>query len=181
MRTIEDLRSIKAQYEKNVADKEKRGVPSILVHMGTCGIANGADEVYKAILAEIKVLNISEVVVTQTGCPGLCYDEPLITVSIPGETPYIYGRITPSNAREIARKHLVEQQPMAEWLVNRDDQARILKFEELNYIKHQMRIALRNCGRIDPESLEDYIAQDGYFAARCFATISRALSAVIRP
>jgi len=164
MITVEELKAIKAQYEQNMADKDKKGTPTILVHMGTCGIANGADQVYAAIVEELANNNIKDISVIQTGCPGLCHDEPLVTIAIPGTNPYIYGRITPDNAKEIVKQHLVGRQPMADWLINSAENDRILKFEELNFIKHQCRVALKNCGRIDPERVEDYIAYDGYFA-----------------
>lgn len=118
MKSLDELKAIKDRMDKTMAQRENKGAPTVMVHMGTCGIANGAREVLKAIMEELSVRNMTDVHVTQTGCPGLCHKEPLITVKIPGANPYVYGKVTPENAKRIIAQHLVNNQPIPEWLVN---------------------------------------------------------------
>ena len=79
MRSIEDLKKIKAEMEKDMSIREESGEAKITVHMGTCGIANGARDVLNAVLEELHTRNLTNIHVTQTGCPGLCHKEPLLT------------------------------------------------------------------------------------------------------
>ena len=67
---------------------------------------------------EIKVRNMEQIHIIQSGCPGMCVNEPMMTVSIPGENPYIYIKVTPENAKSIVLRHLVNNQPVQEWLLN---------------------------------------------------------------
>lgn len=118
MRSIDELKSIKEKIEKTMAVREDKGAPTIIVHMGTCGIANGARDVLNAVMDELKTRNMTDIHVTQTGCPGLCHKEPLVTVTIPGKNPYMYGKVTPENVRKIIIQHIINNQPIKEWLVN---------------------------------------------------------------
>ncbi|MCR4440580.1 MAG: (2Fe-2S) ferredoxin domain-containing protein [Peptococcaceae bacterium] len=121
MRSINELKALKEKVEKTMAVRENKGAPTVIVHMGTCGIANGARDVLNAVMEELKVRELTDIHVTQTGCPGLCHKEPLVTVSFPGKKPYLYGKVTPENARKIILQHLVNGQPVAEWLVNKEE------------------------------------------------------------
>jgi (2Fe-2S) ferredoxin len=118
MKSIEELRAIKAKNKGDMSVRDEKGVPVINVHMGTCGIANGAREVLSAVMDEIKTRNLTNVHVTQSGCPGMCVEEPLITLTIPGEKPYIYRKVSPENAKAIVTRHVVNKQPVKEWLLN---------------------------------------------------------------
>lgn len=164
MRSIEELQALKEKVEREMAVRNAQGVPAITVHMGTCGIANGARDVLGAIMDELRTRRLSDVHVTQTGCPGLCHKEPLLTVTIPGKKPFLYGKVTPDNARKIVVQHVVNGRPIAELLVNKDEEVASTDLEEIEFFKHQKKVALSNCGRINSEKIEEYIAQDGYFA-----------------
>jgi len=118
MRSIEELKQIKAEMEKTMAVRENKGAPSITVHMGTCGIANGARDVLAAVMAELQTRNLTDIHVTQTGCPGLCHKEPLVTITIPGKTPFMYGKVSPERVKKLIHQHIVNGQPVTEWLVN---------------------------------------------------------------
>jgi len=118
MRSIEELKTIKAQMEKTMAIRENTGAASITVHMGTCGIANGARDVLAAVMTELQARSLSDVHVTQTGCPGLCHQEPLVTITNPGKTPFMYGKISPDKVKKLVHQHIVNGQPVTEWLVN---------------------------------------------------------------
>ncbi len=161
MKSIQELMQIKEKIENVAAERNKRGIATIAVHMGTCGIANGALNVLSAVEEELKLQKLTDkVAVIKSGCPGLCFDEPLVTVSIPGKASYIYRKVSPENAKKIVAQHIGNNQPVTEWLINAAGE----KFEEINYLKYQKRIVLANCGFIDPEKIEEYIARDGYFA-----------------
>lgn len=118
MRTIDELKSIKAEMEKSMAVREDKGEAKITVHMGTCGIANGARDVLTAVMAELSTRKLTNIHVNQTGCPGLCYLEPLVTVTIPGKTPFVYGKMNPDKVKKLIHQHIVNGQPVSEWLVN---------------------------------------------------------------
>lgn len=118
MRSLEELKNLKAKTEKEMAQREDTGKPTITVHMGTCGIANGARTVLNAVLEELKARNMTDIHVTQTGCPGLCHLEPLVTITEQGKNPFVYKKVTPENVKKIVLQHLINGQPITEWLVN---------------------------------------------------------------
>ncbi|MGI6534431.1 MAG: (2Fe-2S) ferredoxin domain-containing protein [Peptococcia bacterium] len=118
MRSLDELKKLKAKTQKEISTREKTGKPTIIVHMGTCGIANGAREVLNAALAELKERNLTDIHVTQTGCPGLCHLEPLVTISEPEKKPCVYGKVSVENMKRIILQHVVNGQPVTEWLVN---------------------------------------------------------------
>lgn len=118
MRSIDELKNIKAEMEKSMAIREDRGEAKITVHMGTCGIANGARDVLSAAMEELQARNLTNIHVNQTGCPGLCHMEPLVTVTIPGKSPFVYGKLDVEKIKKIISQHIVNGQPVTEWLVN---------------------------------------------------------------
>ena len=118
MKSIEELRAIKEKNTGDVISRSEKGVPTVNVHMGTCGIAAGAREVLTAIMDEIKSRDLQNIHVVQSGCPGMCINEPMLTLTIPGETPYIYIKVTPENAKNIIFRHVINHQPVQEWLLN---------------------------------------------------------------
>ena len=121
MQSFEELKALKAKVEKEMSIREDKGAPSIIVHMGTCGIANGARDVLSAVMSELQARSLNDIHVTQTGCPGQCYNEPLVTVNIPGKTPFIYGKISPDKVKKVILQHVINGQPVAEWLVNLEE------------------------------------------------------------
>jgi len=118
MKSIEELRAIKEKNRGDVISRNEKGVPTVNVHMGTCGIAAGAREVLTAIMDEVKARNMDKIHVVQSGCPGMCINEPMLTLTVPGEKPYIYIKVTPENAKSIIFRHLINNQPVQEWLLN---------------------------------------------------------------
>ena len=133
----------------------KNGNWVIKVGLATCGIAAGGREVYDALSAKLggKGLNVE---LKQTGCMGMCYNEVQVEVSSPQGEHVFYGRVTPEKVDRIIEEHLIGGQPVAEW---------VIPGEEIdNLLAKQKRIVLRNCGIIDPESIDDYLAADGYKA-----------------
>ncbi|MHC9542652.1 MAG: NADH-quinone oxidoreductase subunit NuoF [Vulcanimicrobiota bacterium] len=129
----------------------------ILVGTGTCGISAGALSVLEAIREAIKSEGI-EADVQETGCLGMCYREVLVEVVENGRSR-TYGEITPERAHRIVKEDLKEHRPIEEWIV-RDQSSR----PDDPFFSRQKRIVLRNCGIIDPTSIEEYCARDGYKA-----------------
>ncbi len=134
---------------------------TVLVGMGTCGIAAGAAVVFQTLENAIAAKGLTHVALQPTGCLGLCFSEPTVEVKTAAGKSTVYGNVTAAFAERIVAKHLtsgkaltenVYEQPAADLF---DDDATPLK---------QTRIVLRNCAVIDPESIDAYISRDGYAA-----------------
>ncbi|HNW59457.1 MAG TPA: (2Fe-2S) ferredoxin domain-containing protein [bacterium] len=108
MKSLSDLRAIKDKAKKEMAAREQSAKFRIVIAMGTCGIAAGARSVMSAILDEINKRNVTQAVVTQTGCLGFCDQEPLVQVvqSDTGITT-TYGKISAEIARKIVVDHVM--------------------------------------------------------------------------
>jgi NADP-reducing hydrogenase subunit HndB len=105
---IEDLKKIKEKVHAETALREGQNRVKVTVHMGTCGIASGAKEVMDSLLSEIEEAGVSDVMVTTSGCMGLCSREPLVTVEIVGQEPIKYEYVNPNKMRQIFKKHVLE-------------------------------------------------------------------------
>jgi NADP-reducing hydrogenase subunit HndB len=118
VKSLDDLKKIK---DEALAKRQIRNASArahITVAMGTCGIAAGARDTMKAILDAIEKDQVAGVLVTQTGCIGLCEYEPIVDVQI-GETKITYGKVTPERARSIVDEHVVGGKPIREWMITR--------------------------------------------------------------
>ena len=105
---IEDLMKIKERVRAETALREGYKRVKVTVHMGTCGIASGAREVLDALLGEIEEAEVSDVMITTSGCMGLCSREPLVTVEILGREPIKYEYVNPNKMRQIFKRHILE-------------------------------------------------------------------------
>ncbi len=103
----EDLEQISERMRKTVMLREGTARSRIIVHMGTCGIAAGARKIMAAILALIEEKDAKEVIVTSSGCAGLCSREPMMTVELKGEAPLKYVDLTEEKVREIFVEHVM--------------------------------------------------------------------------
>lgn len=110
--TIDDLKKIKEKHREEFSLREGGYRAKVTVHMGTCGIAAGAREVMSALIEEIRDAGAEGVIVTTSGCAGLCSREPLATVEIMGQTPVKYADLNEKKVREIVREHLVGGEPV---------------------------------------------------------------------
>lgn len=117
MKTLEDLKKIREDAQKAMKVREGQQNCKVVVAMGTCGIASGAREVMAAILDELEKRNITDVTVTQSGCKGLCEQEPTVDVIKMGQPAVTYGYVTPEKARMIVAQHIVNDHIAGEWLV----------------------------------------------------------------
>jgi len=117
MKSIEDLRAWREQVQQALAMRESQHRARIVVGMGTCGIAAGAQAVFSAITDELEKRGIRDVIVSQSGCKGLCDQEPMVDVFKPGEPAVTYGAMTPEKARTVISQHLVNGNIVGEWVV----------------------------------------------------------------
>ncbi|QZT36869.1 NADH-quinone oxidoreductase subunit NuoF [Halosquirtibacter xylanolyticus] len=135
----------------------------ILVCGGTGCRASQAKEVQEELVSLIKDKFLTESVqVTTTGCFGFCEKGPIVKI-IPDQT--FYTQVTPEDARDIIEEHIIKGRKV-ERLLYEDPKTkkRISDSIHMNFYKKQLRIALRNCGIVDPENIDEYIARDGYQA-----------------
>ncbi len=116
MKTLEDLKKVREKALEQMKVREGKYSAKIVVAMGTCGIAAGAREVMTALLDELDKRGISDVAVTQTGCKGLCEQEPTVDV-IKGDTTVTYGYIDGDKARQIIAQHIVNGNVVGDWVV----------------------------------------------------------------
>jgi (2Fe-2S) ferredoxin len=117
VKSLEELKRLKeAALEKRKA-KITTGRTHIVVGMGTCGIAAGARETMKAILDFIEEEKLSDVIVTQTGCIGLCEWEPIVEVTSGGSPKVIYGKVSVEKARQILKKHVMDAIAVSEFVI----------------------------------------------------------------
>ncbi|MBI4462054.1 MAG: NADH-quinone oxidoreductase subunit NuoF [Acidobacteria bacterium] len=177
MATLSDLRAAARRGRQTL----RPDVAKIWVGMATCGRAAGAEDIHAIIQEEVTRLQLPYVI-TATGCIGWCAQEPLVDVRLPGQPRVSYGRMDVRKARELIRG-LPDGDLKPKWaigfLAGHDNPVtnRRLDFapsgvrldglpayEELDLFRHQLRWVLRNCGIIDPASLDEYIARGGYFA-----------------
>jgi (2Fe-2S) ferredoxin len=118
MKTLEELRKVREEALQSMKVREGGSKCKVVIAMGTCGIAAGAREVMSAILDELEKRGLADVLVTQTGCKGLCEQEPLLDIAKPGQPTVTYGHITPERARTIVAQHIVNDSIVGDWVVN---------------------------------------------------------------
>jgi NADP-reducing hydrogenase subunit HndC len=134
---------------------------TVLVGMGTCGIAAGAAAVFKTLETAIADNGLKHVALKPTGCLGLCFSEPTVEVKAADGTTTVYGNVNAAFAAQIAAKHLASGIPLKERVY---EQPAADLFDAGATPLKQTRIVLRNCAVIDPDSIDAYIAREGYAA-----------------
>jgi NADH-quinone oxidoreductase subunit F len=138
--------------------------PRILVGAGTCGRAAGALDVLEAINGALTQRNI-EAIVIKVGCMGLCYAEPMIGIIKPGRPQIIYGDLTAEIAAKLIDDYLGSDNPRPDLALGSLGDGSIDGIPhllELPVLKPQVRLVLCDCGLIDPENIDHYIANGGY-------------------
>lgn len=165
MKTLEEIHQIREQKRKELAlrvnIKADTREKHILVCRGTGCTSSKSPEIIENFRKIIDEKGIQNVRVIQTGCFGLCAKGPIVIIR-PEDT--FYAMVTPEDCREIIEKH-IEKGEIVERLLCKDvDNTMVNRLDELNFYKKQKRIALKNCGIIDPEQIDEYIAFDGYKA-----------------
>jgi NADH-quinone oxidoreductase subunit F/NADP-reducing hydrogenase subunit HndC len=148
LQTREELDALSGRLGKEARQGPRK--TRIYVGMSTCGLASGAAAVYDAITAAAAERALTGFDVVKAGCVGLCHAEPTVEVQLPDRPVVTLGNVTPERGRQLVEELAAGSAPAAP-----------LSVGDAIYGK-QVRIALRNCGRIDPDRIEDYLAQGGY-------------------
>jgi NADH-quinone oxidoreductase subunit F len=175
MPRILDIGAFNAVRESGLA-KLLPAIPRIAVGMGTCGRGNGAEEVYHALNEAIQ-RGGQEVLLTSVGCFGSCFQEPLVSVRLPGTPLVMLRRVHANDASRILESLSNQGMPpdlvyfkIEEWdhitghLKYGQDYPEVAPWNVIPFFKGQKKIVLRNCGLINPEDIEEYIAVGGYQA-----------------
>ena len=176
---IEDLYRIKGEILRSALLKSGKTTVRVTVHMGTCGISSGADTILTILKEEVESCGRKDIVITTSGCAGICNREPLITVETAGQEPIKYAQVDAHKVRRIFHAHVLAGQVVSEWVFARGWEQKEKKVDDtltppgedavsirqLPFFKMQELRVMRNRGLIQAEKIEEYIARDGYFAA----------------
>jgi NADP-reducing hydrogenase subunit HndB len=117
LKSLEELQELRQRLQKDIKARADTST-TITVGMGTCGIAAGARETMRAILAELETRSI-DAHVTTVGCIGMCSREPLVDIQQGDEPRVTYGDVTPEMVPRLIEEHLVQGNVVEEWVVGR--------------------------------------------------------------
>ena len=177
IQSVGDLEKLSREYSKKLYDPQ--GV-KVNVGMASCGIGAGAQAAYQKAMDQYK--GEEGIQICRTGCIGFCEEEPLVEIFSSGKPRVVYRHITEDKILEAIEDYRSEQFDKKRVLGQIKDPRSLLEedlknpqedvspiegiqyLEEIPFYKQQVKVALRNCGYIDPESIEEYIARGGYFA-----------------
>jgi NADH-quinone oxidoreductase subunit F len=166
LKNVDELNKMQKKALSNLRDREENKT-TIILGMGTCGIAAGANQVAEEVRVELDKHKIDADVIN-VGCIGMCHNEPLLDIQQPGLPRITYTKVKPSMVGKIIEKHLVQGEYNKRWIFGQLSAGNgkaiegIPDYEELPFYQKQVRIALKNCGIIDPENIDDYLAYGGY-------------------
>jgi (2Fe-2S) ferredoxin len=119
MKSVAELNEIREKARSRMALRNGHGSARITVAMGTCGIASGAREVLLAVVEELEARGLSDVIVTQSGCRGLCEREPMLEVQKKDMPAVTYGDLNAEKARTIVAQHVVQGVVVEEFVVTK--------------------------------------------------------------
>ncbi len=119
MKTLQELQEIRERMQKQLGTRQaaETGDTRIVVGMATCGIAAGARPVLSRLADEVVSRKLNGVAVVQTGCIGMCRLEPIVEVYEPGKEKVTYVKVTPEMASRIVTDHIVNGNPVADYMV----------------------------------------------------------------
>jgi len=120
MPAIKSLEELKRVREEALAKKQMKSAPGniqVIVAMGTCGIAAGARDTMKSVLNFIEAEHLSGVTVTQTGCMGMCEQEPIVQVIIGDQPKVVYGKVNAEVASQIMKQHVQNGTPVKDYVL----------------------------------------------------------------
>ena len=165
MKSLEEIHEIRESKRKELdlrvnlkADTREK---HILVCHGTGCTSSKSQKIIENFRKILTEKNIENVKVVQTGCFGLCAKGPIVIIR---PEDVFYAHVTPEDCEEIINTHIVDGKIVERLLCKDIDDKTVKQLDELNFYKKQKRIALKNCGIIDPENIDEYIAFDGYKA-----------------
>jgi NADH-quinone oxidoreductase subunit F len=160
--------------EKNWQDLQNNSRPVFYVGAGSCGKAAGAGDVIEILEEHIKASGLDAKVI-EVGCIGPCYLEPMLDVQMPGQPRISYTNVTKTRAKKILEsftKRGTAPKSGTAGHFGDDELDGIPKFWDHPMLKAQVRIVLRNCGIVDPEDIDHYLARDGYKALEKVLSLS---------
>lgn len=180
IKSLEDLNALKEKGLSAIYPEKIK----ISVGMATCGMATGAQEVYDEISSTIQQNKI-DAVLSKAGCLGFCQMEPIVDVWVPGMPRLTYKLMTPQKAKELIpllasygvrkdhllckfEREILIDETFKEYSITKSNGnlKDVPLYEEVGFFAKQKRIVLRNCGFINPDSIEEYIARGGYYSSR---------------
>ena len=165
MNTLEEINKIRAEKRKELDLRKNTAADTrekhILVCQGTGCTSSKSPEILENFKRIIKEKNIQNVRIIKTGCFGLCAKGPIVIIR-PEDT--FYAMVKPEDCEEIIESHIQNGKIVDRLLCKDIDGTKVQKLDDLNFYKKQKRIALKNCGVINPEDIDEYIAFDGYRA-----------------
>jgi NADH:ubiquinone oxidoreductase subunit F (NADH-binding)/(2Fe-2S) ferredoxin len=161
---VKDLSEYKQELLLEAHDE-----PVIMVGMGTCGLANGAQAVYAQLKKQVAEQDIA-VDILPTGCVGYCAKEVIVDVKLPNKSRISYSKVTPDDVPYIIQNTLIEGKVYEDKLLGiyidekTNGWSQYQDFNNLPFFSKQKKVVLKNCGVIDPENIDQYLARDGYKA-----------------
>ncbi len=165
MKSLEKIHEIREEKRKEldlrINTKADTREKHILVCQGTGCTSSKSPEILEKFKKILEEKNITNVRVIKTGCFGLCAKGPIVIIR-PEDT--FYAMVTPEDCEEIIEKHIIKGGKVERLLCKDIDGTVANSLDELNFYKKQKRIALKNCGLVNPEEIDEYIAFDGYKA-----------------
>ncbi len=154
IKSLQELIKIKESFKgQNLKQDQIR----IVVGMATCGIAAGAKDTFDYLAKKIEEEGNENVKISKAGCIGSCFAEPTVEIKTNDNDSVIYGNVTVEKAKEIAEKYIIKNSES-------EEKESLSLYHEDPFLKKQVKVALKNCGVIDPEDINEYIAVDGYQA-----------------
>jgi NADP-reducing hydrogenase subunit HndC len=173
MKNIEELKDLKGKNAGSMSVRDKKDAPDkdahrshVLICAGTGCTSMESREVRQGLHEELAKRGLDkEIKVVQTGCFGFCNMGPIMVVYPEGT---FYCQVQKQDITEIIEEHFVKGQPVERLLYKEHEKQAVTKMDDIEFFRHQERVVLSNCGKINPEIIEEYIVEDGYLAlAKC--------------
>ena len=167
LKTVKELKELSKELEGLLDVKKGKVAPSGKINISVCGgtgcQASQSERIRDELIKYAQIYRVDDKVqVSITGCFGFCEKGPIVKIS-PDHT--FYTKIKPEHAERIIKEHIVEGNLIEDFLyINPSDNQRITKQDNIPFYQKQHRVALRNCGLIDPSYIQEYIANRGFLA-----------------
>ncbi|MHB8898538.1 MAG: NADH-ubiquinone oxidoreductase-F iron-sulfur binding region domain-containing protein [Thermoguttaceae bacterium] len=157
---VDQLVALRDRLREEKAARLASGCTPIRICLGASCIASGALEVRRAMQTELEAVGFGDrAMIQEVGCLGPCSGGPVVVVG-----DVFYENLKPENCSEIVRTHLVKGQIVERLAHRRPDGRIVARLDDMDFFRRQTKIVLKRCGRIDPQKIEDYLAEDGYQA-----------------
>lgn len=118
IQSMEDLQKFREHVIEEKKRKASAGKVELIVSLGSCGIAAGALDVLQAVKKQVKTDRLDDIVISQTGCIGLCRHEPILEVLVGDQPKVTYGRVTPEMVKRIVREHVLDGKVVEDFVID---------------------------------------------------------------